>query len=277
MDAFLRLCYPVEHPEILDSDLFLAVLSAAHKYHATKTMQVLRQSNAWSVFSQKAPFRFYFAAFECGWREEAEACARALDTNVVPTLYIPEMENISSMPYHSLLAFVGGIHASATTHFTLTGLPGRHDQGVFASVEGERDACTTLFPTTLSTAEPPPWLAPHIHDIRSTLEKSVGWSNISNDLRLAHTFIAAAAAVPFRCAASPSHTKANSSTDATRAKKTGSGAPEGSTSGASIPVASTIGDGRQCSKDDNIDWAIAFLRAYEDAVKAAVSSVRPNV
>ena len=61
-----------------------------------------------------------------------------------------------------------------------------------------------------------------------------------------------------------------------------SGAPEGSTStrpplGASTLVASTIGSGQQCSNDDSIEWAIAVLRAYDDAVQTAVSSVRPSV
>ncbi|RPD73329.1 hypothetical protein L226DRAFT_446698, partial [Lentinus tigrinus ALCF2SS1-7] len=106
-DILLRMCYPVDHPDIPSSDHYLDVACAAHRYGFCKVEQTLLRS--WSEHATNAPLRFYFAAVQCGWEAEARACARQLVTTLSPKdlddAYVPEMESVSSVPYRRLLSY----------------------------------------------------------------------------------------------------------------------------------------------------------------------------
>ncbi|TBU44073.1 hypothetical protein BD309DRAFT_863038 [Dichomitus squalens] len=109
LDILLRLCYPVAHPQVFTPDVFLAVLSAAHKYEMAKAEQILR--GLWQKISEANPLRFYFAAVEQGWKDEALICADQLAR--LPSYsvsgcdrYVPEMDCVRSVPYRHLLSYV---------------------------------------------------------------------------------------------------------------------------------------------------------------------------
>ena len=107
LDMLLRICYPVPHILPSDADTFLVILYAAQKYGLSKAKQILRSS--WLQLVGANPMRFYFAAVELGWRDEAKACAdrlESLPSYSVQAIYLPEMESIGSTPYRNLLVYV---------------------------------------------------------------------------------------------------------------------------------------------------------------------------
>ncbi|KAM5530301.1 hypothetical protein V8D89_016025 [Ganoderma adspersum] len=85
LDILLRICYPVPHILPSDADTFLVILRAAQKYDLSKAKQILR--GGWLQLVGASPMRFYFAAVELGWRDEAKACADRLAS--LPSYNVP--------------------------------------------------------------------------------------------------------------------------------------------------------------------------------------------
>ncbi|KAI0328715.1 hypothetical protein GY45DRAFT_959318 [Cubamyces sp. BRFM 1775] len=154
LDALLRMCYPVDHPQLSDLDVLLDVLSAARSYGMKKAEQAIRAS--WPAHIDKAPLRLYLAAACCGWAEEAQACATALvqqyDIPSIHSQYLPEMEMMANEPYRRLLAFLEKRSKAATSPCTLSPGDVCPEPSYFCGTT--RDS---RFPHSFSTAAPPSW------------------------------------------------------------------------------------------------------------------------
>lgn len=77
VDALLRFCYPVELPELRDTDTLLDVVFAARKYKFGRVERLVRTTSSARLAAQPS-LQFYFAAVRLGWTEEARACALQL-------------------------------------------------------------------------------------------------------------------------------------------------------------------------------------------------------
>ncbi|KAH9893461.1 hypothetical protein C8Q73DRAFT_697019 [Cubamyces lactineus] len=159
LNALLRMCYPVDHPQLSDLDLLLDVLFAARNYGMKKAEQAIR--GTWRAHIDKAPLRLYLAAACCGWADEAWACATALvqqyDIPSIHAQYLPEMETMVNRAYLRLIFFLVARSKAATSPYTLSlgdAYPQRPCNSAFSGSN-----CSVRYPYSFSTSSPPSWSA----------------------------------------------------------------------------------------------------------------------
>ncbi|KAI0664233.1 hypothetical protein C8Q70DRAFT_1049738 [Cubamyces menziesii] len=157
LNALLRMCYPVDHPQLSDLDLLLDVLFAARNYGMKNAEQAIRET--WHAHIDKAPLRLYLAAACCDWADEARACANALvqqhDLPSIYSQYLPEMETMTNRAYHRLIFFLEARSKAATSPHILTlgdEYPSRACNSAFSIAD-----CSIRYPRSFNTSEPPLW------------------------------------------------------------------------------------------------------------------------
>lgn len=141
VEVLLRLLYPVLDVEFSDANLFRDVLRAAQKYELHIVKRAGRSQ--WMKFVKTSPLAFYFLAVELGWKEEAVACAQKLlprgfhrqynahlrgpghrqSAAFAFSIYTPEMESVSSVPFQRLLSYLDDCWTAATSRLELSRLP----------------------------------------------------------------------------------------------------------------------------------------------------------
>lgn len=118
LDDLLRLCYPVDDPNIDDFKRLDSVLAAATKYETREAIKILRETFLRLIPS--SPRRAISVA--CRYQLEPEACvaAKLLKTEVVQgsvhatdfaetlpgSIFVPEMRNMTAGPYYRLLLYL---------------------------------------------------------------------------------------------------------------------------------------------------------------------------
>ncbi|KAF7795058.1 hypothetical protein EIP86_006202 [Pleurotus ostreatoroseus] len=125
LDMLLRLCYPVDDPNISLAELD-TVLSAAIKYEMREAIQIL--SRTLQTYVQEKPREAYAVACRHMLETEASMAAQRWKELVRATegsgdfaltlpgvTFIPEMEDISALAYHNLLSYLRT--GTTPTHF----------------------------------------------------------------------------------------------------------------------------------------------------------------
>ncbi|KAI8969371.1 hypothetical protein BD414DRAFT_280299 [Trametes punicea] len=234
VDTLLRMCYPVEHPHLVDDlDLLLDVLSAGRKYGVKKVETII--SGLWPAIVEKDPFRLYFTAVQYGWPAEAGSCASALlrlyDVPTIYSLYTETMETMDNGPYRHLLFYIEECSkAAATDHTIATGLVPKYCTTA--------TACAERYPSTFFTSTPPAWLSHQLTAIKSALKDKPHGSTLTVHGELATSFITAVVVDTPPCMKNPSTFY------------------------------------KPCSAADNASWACAILGGYAKEVDAAVNKVK---
>ncbi|KAI1790230.1 hypothetical protein LXA43DRAFT_891401 [Ganoderma leucocontextum] len=185
VDPFLRFCYPGKRPQFTDApNTFLCVLAALKKYGLDGAADEAVHAH-WSAFAEKEPFRFFFHAIARGLAGEARMCARLVaeseSSQTMHTLYVPEMESVSSLPYRRLLAYVKRYREAATHGFQLSGYRARpcpDDRGC---------ACRTRCPQVMHVRTPTTGFESVFREIKQRLEKRPSGKVLSRDLGLVGT------------------------------------------------------------------------------------------
>ncbi|KAI0629327.1 hypothetical protein C8Q77DRAFT_320554 [Trametes polyzona] len=175
VDALLRICYPTEHPDLKDPDLFLDVLAAGRKYEIGKVERVVR--DGWCARALSAPLPLYLAAAKYGWESEARICAdelvRRFTVSSIETIYHPDLETTSNRWYHYLLHYVGELSKAATSSHTLT-LQASPTTGEYTPpccAAGLSSSCRTLLPSSVISTEGPTWLKSSLKDLADALRE----------------------------------------------------------------------------------------------------------
>lgn len=133
MDCLLRLCYPIDDPNIADLDQLDRVLEAAMKYQMGEATKLAR--HLLSAFIKDRPLQVYTVACRLKVEEEARMAAEAW-TRMKPTedatqfhttlegaSYVPEMRRISSGAYFRLIEYARGASPANATFSEPPSLP----------------------------------------------------------------------------------------------------------------------------------------------------------
>ncbi|GBE86681.1 hypothetical protein SCP_0905610 [Sparassis crispa] len=112
LDALLRLCYPMDDPQLATPHAACAVLVAARKYDMDYAAK--RASAQFIAHARADPLRVYALAIRNCWEDETRAAAlHSLDTPL-DGVYIAEMEDISAGAYFRLLEYHRACGAAAS-------------------------------------------------------------------------------------------------------------------------------------------------------------------
>ncbi|CDO73316.1 hypothetical protein BN946_scf185008.g78 [Trametes cinnabarina] len=236
-DAMLRMCYPVDHPRAMDTDVLIDVLEAAGKYRMKKVMQTIQYS--WPTFAEQESLRLYLVAARCGWDEEARAAARRLvqrhDVASIYAHYVPSMEKMANGPYRRLLLYVIGCSAAASATCELALDSQRYGRTC--------PECRDRFPVTFTTDTELPWRETGTISLRTefkvALKSRPTRSTLSATTDVSKSFLSATVATPKCSYASSSKSK--------------------------------------CRAARNLRWAFAVLESYGAAVERAVEQVSPTL
>ncbi|KAI0794281.1 hypothetical protein C8Q74DRAFT_1215634 [Fomes fomentarius] len=236
VEVLLRLCYPVEVPQLADASTLLHVAFAARKHRLVRVEQLIRTSSSWMTEAAKAPLRFYFAATSLGWRREAQECARELTQGhtreELIKLYIPEMETNSSRAYRHLLAYDKACRDVVAAEHTLS-LSGL-SQLCFSA------ACQKRYPSTLLTSDLPQWMQVCFNAIKESVVAHPSGKTLCLDSPSVQAFLGVVAADESSC--------------------------DGR-------VGTPFSFSSPCTKDIYIEWAMRVTRSFAPAVDMAVSKV----
>ncbi|KAH9852623.1 hypothetical protein C2E23DRAFT_903429 [Lenzites betulinus] len=259
VDALLRMCYPVAHPQLTDLELLLDVLSASRKYELKKAEEIVRAF--WPTIVASDPLRLYLAAARHGWAAEAQLCADELlrkhNIPAITALYHPDMERTSNRWYRHLLFYLDELSKAATGARTAHFLSIRStDDGMPCSIHDKTNECASRYPASVITVMPPSWLVPHFAKISAALKEKPHGSVLGTNSAVAKAFLTAVVAdIP------PCHYQKQ-------------GPP---LAGKALTSAWSTPSGGKCTASDTMSWACTLLQKYAEKVDEAVQKVPFNL
>ena len=261
VDPLLRFCYPGKRPQFTDApNTFLRVLAALKKYDFDGAADEAVRAH-WCAFAEQDPFRFFFHAIALNLGDEARTCARLIaeseSSQNMHTLYVPEMESVSSLAYRRLLAYVKRYRDAATHGFQLSGFHAR------PCPEDRSCACRTRCPLVMLVRTPTTGYEGVFREIKQKLEKRPSGRVLLGDLGLVGSVLDAMHAQKPEVTALPiavtnfmdRHGHWNSSPNL-----------NGHYGPPLLPPLEFL-----CTMSAQVEWASSFLQCYADAVDGAVS------
>ena len=198
----------------------------------------------WSQHMPKESLRFYFAAAEWGWRDEALECARELircstDVSTIQTQYIPEMETMLNVAYYRLLRYIECCSKAVSSALVVDGLPRLPcSLGMCGSLSWSLRTVSKSSLESIQMDRPPSFLASCLTSVKAELQQKPCKDTVALQSPSAKLVIAAV-----------------------------------------MGYVATMGSGSSCAchgnvkENDRVEWAIAFLDRCAAAVEKALATV----